>query len=119
MEKIQLLVGSVIVGVSGVTLDTTRKVVFVGERLAEHSITGIHEGQITDTRGTKQALYRTSEGRLIVYVVNWTDWVGKPTTYTIQETTRAELAEHFPDLADQIGLGRPLTLDEALTLNRS
>jgi hypothetical protein len=114
MSKIVVLVGSVTVG-NNATLDTTRKVEFDGEEIATYREAGTHEGQVTDTRGVVETLYKTDDGRLIVHANDWSHWQREPTIYSLHEVTEETLRERFPFLADEAGMGRPLTLDEALT----
>lgn len=116
MEKQKVLIGSVTVGNSGVTLDTTRQVEFVGEKLAELRQAGTHKGGVTDTRGTTEALYKADDGRLIVHTEAWSRWQGEPNTYHLQEVTEADLQGNgrFAALGREAGLGGPLTLAEAL-----
>ncbi|MCI0398824.1 MAG: hypothetical protein L0332_24265, partial [Chloroflexi bacterium] len=69
-----------------------------------------------DTRGVDQTLYRTEDGRLIVYTEEWTRWQGETSTYTLHEATEADLRPggDLEMLGYECGFGRPLTLDEAL-----
>jgi len=118
MEQIKVLVGSVQSGSSGtVTRDTTREVVFQGEKLGDYHEPGIgRDGNPTDTRGTVETLYRAEDGRLIVHVRDWSHWQGEPTVYSLHEVTEADLQGdgRFAALGRECGYGRPLTLDEAL-----
>jgi len=117
METIKVQVGSVTVGNAGLTQDTTREVEFVGELLAENHQAGEHKGQVTDTRGTRERLYRTEDGTLVVHVKNWSRWQGEPTTYELHQVTEADLgpAGWYWQLGAEAGYGRPLTLEEALS----
>ena len=116
MEQVTVMVGSITTGNSGLTRDTTRDVNFTGERLGEYRQPGMHKGTISDSRGTIKTLYRTEDGRLIVHIQNWTRWVGEATSYTLHTVTLAELVKEYPFLADACGLGQPLTLDQALSV---
>ena len=118
METFKVYIGSVTSGNTGITLDTTREVEFTGEELAEFCQAGTHKGAVTDTRGTMETLYRAEDGRLIVHAKEWSHWQGEPTVYTLQEVTAEDLgpAGRFAFLGEKAGLGRPLTLDEALNL---
>ena len=117
MSKIQVMVGSVVLGSSGQSNDSRRPVEFMGEELG--SLTEYGEGRdggITDTRGTTETLYRTSDGRLIVHVDDWSRWQGEPSTESLREITEADLQPDgaFVQLGAKCGFGRALTLDEAL-----
>jgi len=119
METVKVLVGKVVVSSGGVTSDTTRNVVFEAEELAELRQAGTgRNGGPTDTRGTIQTLYKTSDGRLIVHVEEWSHWQGEPNVYTLQEVNEADLTGDgaFALLGQEAGgeFGRPLTLDEAI-----
>jgi len=118
METIKVFVGSVVSGNAGQTNDTTRAVEFEGEELASYHAYGYKDsGAVDDTRGEKQTLYRASDGRLIVHVKDWSHWQGEPTTYTLFEVSADDLGPNgaFELLGLEAGMGRPLTLDEALT----
>ena len=117
MEKITLQVGSVVTVSSGATQDNRREVEFVGEELASRSEFGMHRGNITDTRGVTETLYRVEPGRLIVHVRDWSQWQGEPNIYTLHEVTEVDLhiGGRFEALGHAAGDGRPLDLDEALT----
>lgn len=117
METIKVLIGSVVTGSSGLTQDTTREVEFTGELLAENRQAGEHRGQVTDTRGTTERLYRTEDGKLIVHVEDWSRWQGEPTTYSLHEVTEDDLgpAGYYWQLGAEADFGRPLTLEEALS----
>ena len=116
MDTIKVLVGSVTVGNAGLTQDTTREVEFVGELLAENHQAGEHKGSITDTRGTRERLYRTDDGVLVVAVKVWSRWQGEPTEYELHQVTEADLGPSggYWQLGAEAGYGRPLTLEEAL-----
>jgi len=116
MEKQQVLVGTAVSNNSGLTRDTTRAVVFDGQRLGVYHEPGTHEGTISDTRGTIKTLYRAGDGRLIVHSDRWSNWQTEATSYTIHTVTQADLEKHHPFLAEKCGFGKPLTLDQALAL---
>lgn len=126
MSKINVLIGSITRGNNNATLNTTQKVQFEGERLATHRMaTSVHKNNIaTDSRGIVETLYKSGNGRLIVHVKEWSHlqgepWThrhGEPMTYSLCQVTAAELQQHHPFLAAVAGMGRPLTLDEALDL---
>ena len=117
METITVRIGSV-VGMSSGTQDTTREVQFEGEKLATYREFGFsNKGHPTDTRGITQTLYRTGDGRLIVYVEDWSRWQGEPNVYNLVAVTEEDLGINgrFEALGRAAGFGRPLTLAEALT----
>jgi len=118
MEKITVRIGSVVGLSSGQTQATTREVEFVGEKLATRREYGYseHTGGITDTRGVDETLYKTEDGRLVVYVENWSHWQGEPNSYHLVEVSEDDLGVNgrFEALGREAGFGRPLTLDEAL-----
>ena len=112
MEEITLYVGTV-TAPRGFVQDRRRPVVFRGEKVAELSwLTGND-----DTRGVNQTLYRTEDGRLVVYVEEWSRWQGEPSRYRLYQVTEVDLdvGGEFEDLGREAGMARPLTLDEALS----
>ncbi len=115
METITLEVGTVVVG-NGFVQDDRQPVEFVGERLARRTVYGLEKGKPTDTRGVTETLYRTEDGRLVVYVENWSRWQGEASYYHLEQVDKADLDVdgRFEDLGRKAGLGRPLTLDEVL-----
>jgi len=122
MTEITVLIGSVQTGSSGtVTLDTTREVVFQAKELGSYSEPGTgRDGNPTDTRGRVETLYQADDGRFVVHVRDWSHWQGEPTTYTLHQVTGADLEPlgRFAELGRECGYGRPLTLTEALALDR-
>jgi len=118
MESITVLVGSAVAGSSGQTNDNTQKVEFEAEELASRTEYGLaRDGVgITDSRGVTETLYKTSDGRLVVHVKDWTHWQGERDTYTIHEATEDDLSAtgRWAALGAEAGYGRPLTLDEAI-----
>ncbi|HIQ01889.1 MAG TPA: hypothetical protein EYH30_07135 [Anaerolineales bacterium] len=118
MDKgtITILVGTYVVGSGGIVQDNTREVQFEGEELARRTEYGYHKGNITDTRGVTETLYRTEDGRLIIHVEDWRRRQGEPTTYSLFEVTEKDLGigGRFEALGREAGFGRPLTIDEAL-----
>jgi len=117
MATIRVSVGIIVTGNSGQTNDNRRVVEFEGEELGHHTIYGTgRDDHITDTRGTTASLYRTSDGRLIVHVDDWSRWQGEPSTESLREITEADLQPDgaFVQLGAKCGFGRALTLDEAL-----
>ncbi|GEM_PF-1019589 len=120
METIKLEIGSTVALSSGAVQDNLREVEFVGEELAKRREFGYSDrtGGPTDTRGVNEMLYRTEDGKLIVYVEDWSHWQGEPNTYSLHEVSEDDLGVNgrFEALGHEAGMGRPLTLDEALTL---
>lgn len=118
MEKITVYTGEVVALSNGATQDLRRPVRFVGEGLAELTTYGYSDrtGYPTDTRGVTETLYRTEDGRLVVYVQEWSRWQGEPNYYRLVEVTEADLqvGGRFEDLGREAGFGRALTLEEAL-----
>jgi YD repeat-containing protein len=113
METIEVCVGSIVAGGSNQVVE------FVGEQLAQRTEYGAGRiGGITDTRGVTETLYRTDDGRLIVHVDKWSRWRGEPNTETLHVVTEEDLQPggRFEFLGVEAGMGRPLTLDEALGL---
>lgn len=115
-ETITVLMGTYVVGSGGIVQDDRWEVQFEGEELAQRTGYGYDRGDLTDTRGVTQTLYRTEDGRLVVHVEDWSRWQGEPTTYTLLEVTEEDLGVggRFEALGREAGFGRPLTLDEAL-----
>ena len=110
MKKITVDVGSYNVMSGGHIQDNLTPVEFTGENV--FSVTDYHD---TDTRGCTETLYRLEDGRLFVYVAEWSHWQGEPNVYTLHEVEKADL-EHggmFERLGQKAGFGRPLTVDEA------
>ena len=116
MEKVTVQVGSLSVLSNGATQDTRRPVEFVGERLAERTEYGSGDHGLTDTRGVTETLYKTEDGRYVVHVEDWSRWQGEPDTYHLHVATPEDLGPggRYEALGREAGLGRPLTLDEAL-----
>lgn len=117
MDKITVKIGTG-TGGSSFTQDLTREVEFVGEELASRTIYGTSDkGYLTDTRGVTSTLYKTEDGRLVVAVKDWSNWQGEANTYSLEAVTEADLGANgrFEELGREAGMGRPLTLDEALT----
>lgn len=117
METQRVKVGVLGTTGSGMGYDHTRGVEFIGEELARvtHYGTG-RNGAPTDTRGTTETLYRTEDGRHVVYIEDWSRWQGEENRYRLVEASPEDLEPtgRFGEFADAAGMGRPLTLDEAL-----
>jgi len=117
MEKQTVKVGVLGTTDHGTGYDHTRTVEFIGEELARTTHYGFERnGAPTDTQGTTETLYRTEDGRLVVYIENWSHWQGEGNSYRLVKAEPEDLEPtgRFSELADAAGMGRPLTLDEAL-----
>jgi hypothetical protein len=84
MQK--LLVGSVRL-VAGRRRDLTRIVEFEGEEVATYTMHRDAEAM----RGVTETLYRTPDGRLIVYVENWSKRDEEGIVYSLLEVTGVDL----------------------------
>jgi hypothetical protein len=118
METIKIFVGSVVAGSSGQQNDTRRLVQFEGEQLGQYTEYGEgRDGGITDTRGVTQTLYKTTDGRLLVHVDNWSRWQGEPSIEALHQVEEKdlEIGGRFEALGIEAGYARPLTVDEALS----
>jgi len=118
METITVRIGTTVGMSNGRSQDRIREVEFVGERLGDYTEYGYSTrgGGLTDTRGVTQTLYRTEDGRLVVYVKDWSHWQGEPNVYSLHEVSEEDLGVNgkYEDLGCEAGFGRPLTIDEAL-----
>ncbi len=117
MAEIRVQVGEIVVTNSGHCEDTRVPVVFNGEELAQFRRLGTgRNGGLTDTRGTTQTLYRVDDGRLVVYVEEWSRWQGEPNTYRLFAVTENDLRPggRFDMLGHEAGFWDTLTLDDAL-----
>lgn len=116
METITVHIGTLTTLSNGAVQDDRRPVEFVGEELAQRTEYGLHRGNPTDTRGVTETLYRTEDGRLVVHVEDWSRWQGEPDHHSLVQVTEADLQPggRFEALGREAGLGRSLTLDEAL-----
>jgi len=111
MKEIKLYIGSSRIMQNGQQDDDTRPVMFTGELVyARTAYIG------TDTRSVTESLYRTDDGRQIVYVEDRSRWQGETTTRSLHEIDDDDLQPggQFEALGLAAGIGRPLTLDEAL-----
>jgi hypothetical protein len=118
VEKVTVQVGSIETGNSGQTNDSRREVCFEAEELATRKEYGEgRDGRITDSRGTTETLYKCADGRLVVHVNEWSHWQGEPDTSWLREVTTDDLSVNgeFEALGRDAGMGRALTLDEALS----
>ena len=111
MDTIKVYVGSSGTSHSGMPLGDLGPVEFEGEKVA--TVTTL-EGD--ETRWTTQVLYKTTDGRYVVYVQEKTQWVGELSHYKLIEVSLEDLGVggRFEQLGRKGGLGRPMTLDEAL-----
>jgi hypothetical protein len=116
MQTIVLAIGSSRHTKSGRLDETLHTVKFTGEKLGQHT----HYPGQSDDRGLTTTLYRTEDERLIVYAEDWTNWQGETSTYSLYEVQEEDLQPggRFADVGAVSGYGRPLTLDEALTLGQ-
>jgi len=112
MEKIKVHVGTQCITSSGRVSDHMRPVEFEGEKIAKRTE---HYGG-GDSRGVTETLFKTPVGRYVVYVENWTKWQGETSTSKLVEASDEDLdvGGRFEMLAREAGMGRPMTLDEAL-----
>ena len=111
-----VLVGPLLTG-NGISQDSRREVRFEAEELGSRTeYEQDQDGQLTDTRGVTETLYRAADGRLVVHVKDWSKWQGEPNTEYLIGASEADLQPggRFEDLGNACGFGRPLTLDEAL-----
>ena len=119
MEQHEVYVGSVQAGNSGQVLDTRKLVKFEGEQLASYFEPGTHKGNVTDTRGVNQLLFRAADGRLVIFEENWSNWQGEPSSSTLLVVGLDDLGPmgRFAGLGAAAGdeFTRALTLDEGLT----
>jgi len=115
MDIIQVLVGTVESG-GGITQDNTKMVEFEGEELGSNVEFGYEGGNLTNSRGVKETLYRAKDGRLLVHIKDWSHWQGEPTRYFLREVSEGDLGPRgdFAFLGAKSGYSRPLSLDEAL-----
>jgi len=118
METITVEVGQVVALSSGAVQESLRTVEFEGEGLAQRNEYGYsaRSGGLTDTRGIKETLYRADDGRFVVYVEEWSRWQGEPNTSALFVVGEGDLGVggEFEALGREAGMGRALTLDEAL-----
>ena len=120
MDTQTVTIGTVETLSSGRTQDDRRTVEFFGEEVGHLTTYGYDSkrGALTDTRGTTETLYRTEDGRLVVHVKDWSQWQGEPNIESLHQITEADFepGARYEALGAACGFGRPLTLDEALTL---
>jgi len=118
MDTITVLVGTLESLNNGQTQDGRREVTFEGETLGSLTTYGYdtRRGNLTDTRGSDETLYRAADGRLVVHVKDWSRWQGEPTTEHLHHVGEHALQPggEFEALGLACGYGRPMTLDEAL-----
>ena len=121
MKNITVLIGSITTG-NNLVQDNRREVAFQGEELAKLTDYGMgRDGAPTDTRGVTERLYKTADDRLVVHVRDWSNWQGEPTTLSLHEVSEADLSGkgRFAHLGREAGMGRPLTLAEALAVDET
>lgn len=79
--------------------DDTRKVRFVGRKLAEQtSYTGQTSSQ--DDRGTNYAIYQTKAGKIIVHWESWSRWDGEGSS--ADYATLDALPEHGAEIYERL-----------------
>jgi hypothetical protein len=111
METVKLYVGTSVV-YDGRQQDNLRPVEFEGELVGSRR-------EHTDERGTRgvdQSLYRCADGRLVVYIEDWSRWQGEPTIRKLVRVRPEDLnvGGTYELLGRTCGMARPLCLDEAL-----
>jgi hypothetical protein len=120
MEKIAIRIGTIENGRGGIIQSNVRVVEFVGVEVARRRVYGYNYdlGQITDSRGVRETLYRAEDGRYIVHVCEWEEEPSGPTVFWMECVSEEDLAlwGRFEALGREAGLGRSLTLDEALSM---
>jgi len=122
MKSIKVHVGTIQSSPNGVQVQDERRLVeFEGERVATRDGMGSHGGQLSDTRGVTETLFKTKDGRLVVHVSDWSRWQREPTIESLVEVEESDLRPggRFEFLGAAAGYGRPLTLDEALEADAS
>ena len=108
METVELKIGAVVGLKNGALEDRRRPVVFEGEKLGEG---GWHD----DVRLT---LYMTADGRVVVYIEARSHSQGGPFSCALRAVTLEGLGIDIgvDELLGRVaGMGRALTLDEALS----
>lgn len=107
MKTVMLIVGSSAPGhPTDGGYSRTKTVEFRGEKLA-----GYRDG---DTRGIKKKLYRTEDGRLILWKHDFSRWQGEHNRRTIEEVTEEEVIENHEQLAQIADIKKTWSLDEVL-----
>lgn len=122
LENITVLVGTIQTLSGGQTQDLTREVELEAEKLAEYREFGYNEhGNPIDSRGVVETLYKTADDRLVAHVKDWSHWQGEPNAFSLHEVSEADLSGkgRFAHLGREAGMGRPLTLAEALAVDET
>ena len=88
MKTVDVIVGSVNAGHGGSTTGETRRVQFEGQELATTHQTESSEDERTDRTET---LYRTGDGRLLVYVQDWSHWQDGAAVYSLTQVSEQDL----------------------------
>ena len=111
MDKVKVYVGRYARARNGQVIDDTKGVEFEAEKLAL-----LRRPDLDGTRGTDYTLYRTASDRLVVHIYQWSKWQGEPDEYILREVSESDLGPdgEFWLIGEEAGMGRPLTLDEAL-----
>lgn len=114
MKTHTLRIGTVCTHRDGRVTQHLLPVEFVAERLA--TITEYYSGD--DTRGTTTTLYRTDDGRLVLYIETWSKWIGETNSYDLEQIQLDDLQPGgtYQHLGHEAGLSRAMTLDDALDL---
>ncbi len=84
-----------------------------GEELAHRTA---YDEANSDTRGSRETLFRLDDGRLVVHVFTWSNWQGESSHYEIVPVTEIDLENggRFEWLGQLAGFGKELSLDEYL-----
>ena len=82
--------------------DMRRPVEFEGEKLAEVTTYRQRKGSVTGPRRTTETLYRTEDGRLLVYAQEWSRCHGETEHHSMQQV----MAEHLEPGGRFSALGR-------------
>lgn len=112
MQKYTMKVGSYYADRSGRPHDDYQEVAFEADKVGEAAyLTGSD-----DTRGVDQVLFKTPDGKLLVYEYYWTKWQGETSSRGLLEVEEGDLGPNgqYWRLGKGAGYGRPLTLEEAL-----
>ena len=103
---IRLWVGTEVSFPDGRRREDLRPVTFTGQRLAEVQ------------RGSTETLYRTADGRLVVYIHQWSPWGGEPDIRRLVAVTEEDLGPtgRYRFLGREARLHPDLTVDEAISI---
>ena len=101
-ETVKLWIGKVERLPDGRANDMRRPVEFEGEKLAEVTTYRQRKGSVTGPRRTTETLYRTEDGRLLVYAQEWSRCHGETEHHSMQQV----MAEHLEPGGRFSALGR-------------